>query len=243
MIDYRTGGTPWTVIIDRDGVVRYNDFHIGVEEAAALIQRLRDEPAQEGPTPAGDARENRGVQTLPASRGGQDLVGTQFPTLDFDRWVRSEHGSEQKAEDRVTLYRWWTDGCPFCEASAPAIESLREEYEPKGLRVVAVYHPKPPREVVDEAVLGAAERLGIGGEIAVDQDWSALRELWLSTGRRSATSATFIVDEDGVIRFVHPGPQFFPSDDPALTQQDADYRSIKDAVEILLQRQGQPPPD
>jgi len=38
---YRTGGTPWTVVIDRDGIVRYNDFHIQPEEAITLIDRLR----------------------------------------------------------------------------------------------------------------------------------------------------------------------------------------------------------
>jgi hypothetical protein len=26
MRDYRTGGTPWTVIIDKQGVIRFNDF-------------------------------------------------------------------------------------------------------------------------------------------------------------------------------------------------------------------------
>lgn len=37
---YRTGGTPWTVIIDREGTVRYNDFHVDPDEAVALIDRL-----------------------------------------------------------------------------------------------------------------------------------------------------------------------------------------------------------
>ena len=37
---YRTGGTPWTVIIDRKGIVRFNDFHIRPDSAVALIDRL-----------------------------------------------------------------------------------------------------------------------------------------------------------------------------------------------------------
>ncbi|MEM7352125.1 MAG: TlpA disulfide reductase family protein [Acidobacteriota bacterium] len=41
MRKYRTGGTPWTVLIDRGGVVRFNDFHIQPEQAIALIDRLR----------------------------------------------------------------------------------------------------------------------------------------------------------------------------------------------------------
>jgi len=37
---YRTGGTPWTVIIDRAGIVRYNDFHITHADAVTLIDSL-----------------------------------------------------------------------------------------------------------------------------------------------------------------------------------------------------------
>ncbi len=40
MRDYRTGGTPWAVVISRDGQVIYNQFHIEAEQATVLIQRL-----------------------------------------------------------------------------------------------------------------------------------------------------------------------------------------------------------
>ncbi len=42
MYNYRSGGTPWVVIIDRDGKVVYNDFHITTEDATALINSLKD---------------------------------------------------------------------------------------------------------------------------------------------------------------------------------------------------------
>lgn len=38
---YRTGGTPWIIIIDRDGVVRSNDFHIEADAASRVIDRLK----------------------------------------------------------------------------------------------------------------------------------------------------------------------------------------------------------
>jgi thiol-disulfide isomerase/thioredoxin len=37
---YRSGGTPWTVIIDRNGVVRFNDFSIQPQRAISLIDQL-----------------------------------------------------------------------------------------------------------------------------------------------------------------------------------------------------------
>jgi len=40
MRDYRSGGTPWAVIVDRQGTVIYNHFHIEVDQAVAVIQEL-----------------------------------------------------------------------------------------------------------------------------------------------------------------------------------------------------------
>ena len=40
MQKYRSGGTPWKVIIDPSGKVVYNDFHIDVDQAVSLIKAL-----------------------------------------------------------------------------------------------------------------------------------------------------------------------------------------------------------
>lgn len=46
MVNYRTGGTPWTIIIDKEGVVRYNDFHIDPQYAMKLMAKLKGERDQ-----------------------------------------------------------------------------------------------------------------------------------------------------------------------------------------------------
>ena len=40
MRDYRSGGTPWTVIIDPAGKVVFNNFHIDAEPATAFMKML-----------------------------------------------------------------------------------------------------------------------------------------------------------------------------------------------------------
>jgi hypothetical protein len=40
MKNYRSGGTPWTVIIDPDGRVVYNSYHIKTSQAVTLIELL-----------------------------------------------------------------------------------------------------------------------------------------------------------------------------------------------------------
>lgn len=39
--DYRTGGTPWHVIIGKDGFVHLNDFHVPIGPVCQLIEMLR----------------------------------------------------------------------------------------------------------------------------------------------------------------------------------------------------------
>lgn len=174
--------------------------------------------------------------SLPASRGGQDLVRRPMPPLDFDRRLRAD---ASPAHPRVTLYRWWTDGCPFCEKTLPAVESLRKKYGERGLRVVAVYHPKPKRKVEDAFVTDAATRLGYAGEVAVDEDWSELERAYLSTGQRRATSVSFLVDADGVIRFLHPGTQFFPSADAGEAQENDDFKRLDAVIAKRVAAKGQ----
>jgi hypothetical protein len=41
LVNYRGGGTPWTVIIDRSGIVRYNYFHLEYLQAVMLIDKLK----------------------------------------------------------------------------------------------------------------------------------------------------------------------------------------------------------
>lgn len=41
MSSFRTRGTPWTIIIGKDGIVKYNAFHIKPESAIKLINQLK----------------------------------------------------------------------------------------------------------------------------------------------------------------------------------------------------------
>jgi thiol-disulfide isomerase/thioredoxin len=172
------------------------------------------------------------VQTLPESRGGQELVGTKMPALTLDRWLNTESNKPLDTSGSVTLYRWWTSECPFCKATLPGLERFRQKYGEKGLRIVAVYHPKPPRAVPDSLVLKAAAGIGYRGAIAVDLNWSQLKKAY--PANRGATSISVLVDKDGIIRFVHPGPDYYPSDEKENAQQDEDYRLMEKAVETLL---------
>ena len=40
MRNYKTGGTPWVIIIDKGGKVVFNNFHIDEKQAIQLVGRL-----------------------------------------------------------------------------------------------------------------------------------------------------------------------------------------------------------
>jgi hypothetical protein len=149
-------------------------------------------------------------------------------------WISSQGGSAFTFEGKVTLVRWFTDRCPFCRRSVPAVVKLRDEFGKRGFQTLLVYHPKPPAAVRDRDAGKAAADLGYQGPVAVDADWSVLSRVYLDKHPEGATSVSFLLDQTGVVRYVHPGPEFGPTDDPDLKQVDQDYRDIKTAIEILL---------
>ena len=206
---YRSGGTPWTVVIDKKGIVRFNAFRLPEKIGEEILTTLLAEPAYE---------------ILPEERGGQEMLGKKIRPPFFGAFEAS-----------LTLYRWWTDTCPFCEASLPALDTLREKYNKRGLKVVGVYHPKPSSKNVtkEEVARWAADR-NFKGEVVIDKHWTQLKKWWLETGKRPTTSFSILVDNEGIVRFVHPGPVLFPSEEKRFAQENNDFQLLDTAIDALL---------
>ena len=169
--------------------------------------------------------------TMPVPRGGAELIGERLGELEFDGWIGEPVAL--KREGGATVVRWWTEGCPFCEQSLPALDGLRREFEGRGLRVVGVYHKKSEDVLTDAEVASAAKARHFEGSVALDRDWRALDRAW-PAALRAATSVTLLLDADGVVRFTHPGTELHPSSEPAHAQCAADYADLERAVGILL---------
>ncbi len=101
----------------------------------------------------------------------------------------------------------------MCTRSAPVLADLA-----KKAAVVAVYHPKPPRDVTPEAVREAARAIGMPGTLGVDRDWKVL-DRWKPPAERSFTSLTFLLDKRGRVRFVHKGGTLEPAEGADLGQR------------------------
>ncbi|MBS3746876.1 MAG: redoxin domain-containing protein [Wenzhouxiangellaceae bacterium] len=170
---------------------------------------------------------------------GSDRIGVPAPSFEFDGWLNSEPLSLEDLRGQVVLVRWWTETCPFCASSAPALRAIDEQYSPLGLIVIGVYHPKADRDGpldaarVERAV--AARELDF--PIAIDWDWrnGTLKDWWLTGPDRPATSVTFLLDKSGVIQFVHPGMEYHdPNGSEGHAMCAVDMAGIRSEIERLL---------
>lgn len=146
------------------------------------------------------------VRLARAGEGGE-LLGKAAPPLGLKDWLNSPPLEIAELRGKVVLLRWWTDGCPYCAATAPALNSLEHEYGARGLVIIGVYHPKPPGKWTIDGVRRATAEKKFTFPVAIDGDWSALKSWWL-TRERGFTSVSFLLDQNGTIRYIHRGGEF-----------------------------------
>jgi peroxiredoxin len=167
---------------------------------------------------------------------GDDRLGLAAPPFELKNWLHSPPLEMQALRGKVVLVRWWTEGCPFCVATAPALRELDRKYGSRGLAVIGIFHLKPPGDWNTERMRRASDRLGLTFPVALDGDWSALRRWWPELEKRGWTSVSFVVDKKGVIRYVHPGGEFHEGGvgDENHARCDRDYKEIEQIISRLL---------
>lgn len=139
------------------------------------------------------------------------LYGTTPPAWQVDRWINSAPRSLESLRGKVVLVRWWTAGCPFCSASAPALRTFHKDYGPKGLVVIGMYHHKDDGPFDPAVYEATANKYGFTFPLAFDPEWKTLHS-WMGAVETGFTSVTFLLDKRGVIRHVHPGGEYVAGD-------------------------------
>jgi peroxiredoxin len=164
----------------------------------------------------------------PPHEGG-DLIGVRPDDWKVRDWINSEPLALEELRGKVVLVRWWTaPDCAFCEASAPALNEFWKRYRDRGLVVVGLYHHKSSEALRLADVKKQSRKFGFEFPVAIDPDWTTLRRWWLSKHDRGWTSVTFLLDQHGIIRHVHPGGAFFKG--------EAGYDVLEKKIEALLMK-------
>lgn len=209
---------------------RIHDTMVGASPDKMAFEREPVSPAIVPP----ERRADRPARSSDAA----SPVGEAAPALNLEHWIHSSPLEIRDLIGKVVLIRWWTDECPYCAATAPALRTFDRRYRDRGLTVIGVFHPKPAGDPRMERMTQAAKRFDFTFPIALDADWRALGRWWLDRRPQAWTSVTFLVDRKGIVRYVHPGGEFHEGAGGAHltdhTQCHEDYREIEAAIQGLL---------
>jgi peroxiredoxin len=159
----------------------------------------------------------------------------EWPVKAPGKWVQGGPLALADLRGKVVLIRFFMDAdCPLCRGTAPALNEFHREFSSRGLTVVGMYTPKPrPRPVGPERVREYVEAYGFEFPVAVDDDWSALRRLWLDrVADPEYTSASLLIDRNGILRHVHPGGLY--AKEAASPEARRGYQEMRAAIEKLL---------
>src|SRR5437763_634841 len=117
---------------------------------------------------------------LTNAQANDSLIGTKAPEWDVTDWINSKPIALKDLAGKVVLVRWWTaPGCPFCKATAPALNEFYARYKDKGLVVVGFYHHKSTSPLDVARVKRSAAKFGFRFPVAIDPDWQTLHRWWL----------------------------------------------------------------
>jgi hypothetical protein len=98
---------------------------------------------------------------------------------------------------------------------------MYETYEPEGLEIIGVHAPEFSFEEDPDAVLQAAQDLGVVWPIAIDNEKTNFRS-W--QGSRRFWPRTYVIDVNGDVRFDHIG--------------EGAYAELEETVAYLVQNGG-----
>ena len=108
----------------------------------------------------------------PATDDLSGVINQPAPGWKLEHWFNSEPLALEDLRGKVVLVRWFmAPSCPFCSATAPALNRFDEEYRGRGLVVIGVYHHKDPEPLDVETVRGYVEHYQFRFPVAVDPDW------------------------------------------------------------------------
>jgi thiol-disulfide isomerase/thioredoxin len=129
-------------------------------------------------------------------------LGAVLPLRSIDGWLQSDVDSLDDLRGKVVVIQFWTFGCHNCKATLGNLQDLYAKHEDDEFEIVGIHSPEFDYEKDPDAILEAAESLGVTWPIALDTE---KRSFFFWQGSPAYWPRTYVVDRDGHIRFDHIG--------------------------------------
>lgn len=205
----RAGSETSEIVADASGPVETTSATPS-EDETAVAQSQESEAGTNN-----EAQETEVSLPIPENFGAADTL------VELDGWLQTEATSLEDFDGQVKILQFWTFSCHNCKATIPTLQHLYETYEPDGLEIIGVHAPEFSFEEDSDAVLAAAQDLGVTWPIAIDnkkrnfRSWQGSRRFW---------PRTYVIDTNGDIRFDHIG--------------EGAYDELEETVAYLVQNGG-----
>lgn len=134
------------------------------------------------------------------------LIGSPAPDFELPAQHGDSVASPSAASGKVTIVDFWATWCEPCRMSFPKYEALRKKFG-DDLVIIGVSEDDEP-----DGIAAFGEDTGVGFALVWDKDKSVA-----SSYSPEAMPTSFIVDKNGLIRFVHEG--FHPGDEASIEAQ------------------------
>ena len=120
---------------------------------------------------------------------------TPLPPLDgVTEWLNGKPDLEA-AESQPLLVYFWAVSCHICHDNMPKLQAWRDQYVPKGLKMIAIHCPRMKTDTDLEKVKSSLKEYGIVEPCGVDNMHKAKKafdnELW---------PAYFLFDREGNLK-------------------------------------------
>ncbi len=116
---------------------------------------------------------------------------TKLPPLD----EFSLEGEVVPLEGKVTLVDFWASWCAPCKAAFPEMEKLYQEYKDAGFQILAVSVDQNAKQM-DRFLAKQKPSFSIAHDA---------KELMAKSADIQAMPSSYLIDQNGVVRFAHTG--------------------------------------
>lgn len=189
-------GFPTMVVLGKTGKVEaVNRGNIGDLETRLKGQLTAIVAGK--PIPSQFAQKKPAAQKGGGQQGG--VVGKKVKNFGIETVEGKQVNTKTFADSKATVMNFFAINCGYCKKQIPRLETVRKEYESKGVRFVNIQETMRKEFTVEEG-LAKMKDLGWGGELARDPK-NALGPLFGARGFPSMA----VVDSKGKIQALNIG--------------------------------------
>ena len=160
---FKASGFPTMVILDKKGKI--GAVNIGnVGDLESRMKTQLDAMLAGKPVPQIAAAKPKPRPT-PAAKG--NVVGKPAPKFDT-KTVEGKPVSNESLKGTVTVLDFIAVNCGYCKKQIPRVEKIRQEYESKGVRFIAVSETMGRKTFSDDEVKAKLTSFNFKGELVID---------------------------------------------------------------------------